>query len=172
MRSWFFDIETADEYRNSVSQFQTWLISPTTKKELGELVPKIEMLQKNTLEFNESLWVRYRRLFVHGFDMCTTGMAEGMHSSLKNGSIAVRPSMNVDEAARTMLDKSALREMKKGKKDAKQHLAKKLWTRSSTSAHLTKYMEGLCVSMLDRTSEYTVVQGESNSLRNLLPLLT
>lgn len=141
IRSWFFEVESAAEYKFSQRAFYVWLDEQKcVLKEQGVHAIKIYILEK--LEPYEHLWLNYTQLYVLGFDQCCTSVGEALHWSMKSGADGVRPSMNADIAANTMMDKAERQlGVDRATRNAAQATTTKLWTNSGTSQDLTKFAE-------------------------------
>ena len=141
IKTWFFDVESSDEHCHSKAEFHTWLESQKgVLTEQGVLAIKVYIIKR--LEPHEVMWLNWRQKFVLGFEQRTTSIGEALHFSMKSGADGVRPNMNADVAANTMVDKAQRRlGVNKAKKNAVQATGTKLWSSSPTSDDLTTFAE-------------------------------
>jgi len=141
IKTWFFDVETQDEYDLSRREFFVWLTEQTDKSLPEFTVIALRQWIINHLSPYESMWLNYTRLFTGGLDQRTTSIGEALHWSMKSGFDKVFAAMAPEVAANTMMNKSE----RKGKKieniNADQVQRNKLWTNSPTEKYLTDFCE-------------------------------
>jgi hypothetical protein len=153
IKSWFFDVESEDEYKFSRSRFNDWLSKQV--EVLGQpCIDAIKVYIVKKLEPYEALWLNYTHLHVLGCNQHTMSIGEAMHWSMKSGTCGVRASMNADVAAGAMMDKAERKGQAKATKNAAQVNSAKLWTDSETSAHLTQYTEEFSVEHWSHSQKY------------------
>lgn len=160
LASWFTELETAAELELSRRAFFDWLEKNDTPKGFSDpaMVQRIETFTEQSLLHHKVLFASPYFVMVEGMGNKTTSAAEAMNSSTKRGELAVNPSMKVNTAATTMVQKSNKLADRKAVSDAKSISATPTWSCSATATTLTKYMEGLAVGMFERRKMYMVVR--------------
>ena len=158
IQSWFNYIETHDEFDVSYRELMNWLLSPS----YGVSPTTAEVIRNfviQTLLPKKDRWLRSFRLKVRGFDEKSNSLVEGQNSSMKHGSMPVRPNMSLKVAAKTMLDKTELLHSQRSVKQSKKTSKTSLWSNTNISGVLTCYAEGLVTEQMERREQYHCVQG-------------
>ena len=114
IKSWFFVLETEDEFNDSLSRF--WIRLDQMKHVLPSSVrEKVRHHVVNKLEPKKSFWANC--LYIHHAtrDQRTTSVGEAHHKSTKSGQSATAANQNIDTAATNIMKKSVDRANAKGK---------------------------------------------------------
>ena len=158
IQTWFNYIETHEEFDVSYQGMSNWLssessgVSPTVAEVIRNFVIQ-------TLLPKKVHWLRSYRLKVRGFDEKSNSLVEGQNSSMKHGSMPVRPNMSLKVAAKTMLDKTELLHSQRTVVQSKKTSKTSLWSNSNISGILTCYAEGLVTEQMERREQYHYIQG-------------
>ena len=139
IKTWFFDIETEAEYKESKQHFFKYL------KDNEDVLtrPCCDVVRKYLLGYlfhYSHLWLNYHYLDVFGLGEKTTSIGEGMHYSTK-GLGGAKASMNPSTSVSAMADKAQARGQRIRQQNAAQVDRTKLWSQSDTRDYLTKYAE-------------------------------
>ncbi|KAG7368511.1 hypothetical protein IV203_031254 [Nitzschia inconspicua] len=163
VRSWFFDLETREEYEYSRAALRKYLGEGGGKVLPQQTVDSIKAWLTTSLEKLETLWLNYLRLHVCTINLRTTSVSESMHSSMKAGFDGVRAGMATDVAANTMMDKTQRLLQLRDAFNAKQLLRTKKWSDMPTAKFLTAHCQEIAEEQWDLRFNYAVVHARSES---------
>jgi hypothetical protein len=180
IKTWFFELESEDEYRHSVGELLQFL---DMTQENGVLPPhtieSIKVWIIKHLQKSESLWVNYLRLFVPTMNMRTTSIAEALHWSMKSGYDGVCSGNKTEVSASKMMDKAARKAKEIAIHNAGQIIRKQKWTQMSTANHLTDYCQAMadiqwelaqhCVVVHASRSEWYVYRPDNSGSQRCFP---
>jgi len=140
VKTWFFEVETPEEYEISQNRFYIWLDLQVNEKQIStHLLEGIKVWIKNQLSKHERQWLNYVRLHVPGMDQRTSSVGEALHWSMKSGFDGVQSSMAPETAAVKMVTKANRRGKKVERQNAEQASRTKVWTSTQTQQYLTDF---------------------------------
>ena len=161
MNSWFWTIETKNEFVHSKKVFFDWLKNDTVLDALTEGAAKaMTALHQVSLKPYECMFARYKRLFVFAFDEKTTSLVEAMNSSMKRGVIPVRANMTLAKSAATMTASSNHKMVREKMSAERDESRTALFSKSDTKLHLNKRAEGIVIEEFDNRTKHHGALGE------------
>jgi hypothetical protein len=159
VKTWFFDIESQEEYEVSQNGFYIWLdLQVNDKQVLTHLVEGIKVWIKNQLSKHDRQWLNYVRLSVPGMDQRTSSVGEALHWSMKSGFDGVQSSMAPETAAVKMVTKANQKGKSVERHNAEQASRTKVWTSTQTQQYLTDYCARKTETEWNLAPQYKVVQ--------------
>lgn len=163
VQSWFNYIETEEEFDMSYGSLMEWLSSTSSN-----ITPFVgEAIRNFVIQFllpKKMYWLRAFRLTVRAFDEKSNSLVEGQNSSMKHGSMPVRPNMSLKTSAKTMLDKTLMLHAHRSVIQSKKVGKTSLWSNTNISGLLTCYAEGLVTEHMERRVTYSCAKGEYSPL--------
>ena len=167
IKTWFFDVETKEEYVLSVHLFFTFLDKMEKDKRLDLfVVEEIRTFVKSKLQPHEEMWVNYHRLLVPGLNGRTTSIGEQMHHSMKSGFDKVLARMSPEKSADNMMNKAQRKGKNQARKNAQKDAKTSTNNNSKTCDDLTKWCEEQFQEQLELLGNHRVVQ-VSNDVFNV-----
>jgi hypothetical protein len=157
IKTWFFDVETEDEYLKSKTMFHQWLAKLRGNPLPNDLVTDIVTWLNKKLFPKENMWVNYMRTEVMGMQGRTTSIAEALHASLKSGFGGVMSSMATDKSCDTILKKSKRRDEEKQRRNADALNKRPTWCTVQTGEVLTQYCFTEASKQWDQMQGYIVI---------------
>ena len=104
INTWFWDIETKNEYTVSKEAIFLYLKKDIVLHAIGETgVNAIAVFITKHLSVMEHKWLRCHRLHVFGMDQKTTSIVESANATTKKGPIRVTASMKINKSAEVMV---------------------------------------------------------------------
>ncbi|KAG7353009.1 SWIM zinc finger domain protein [Nitzschia inconspicua] len=162
VKSWFFDLESEEEYNYSRAALRKYLMLGNGKVLPQHTVDSISSWLTTSLEKSGSMWLNHLRLHVCTVNLRTTSVSEAMHSSMKSGFDGVRAGMGTDVTANTMMDKTQRLLRLRDVYNANQLLKKKKWSDMPTADFLTRYCQEMAEEQWDLRFEYAVVHAKTD----------
>jgi len=162
VRSWFFDLETAEEYKHSRSYLNTWLDRARGKVLDDTTVNSIKTWLEARLQPLQKMWLNHERLYVCTMNLRTTSICEAMHSSMKSGFDGVRAAMDTCLSADTMMDKAQRILHERQREVAKQQRRWKKFSSLPTAPHLTEFCQKEVDRQWGRRTLFVVVHAKVN----------
>ena len=140
VKTWFFDIESEEEYKVSKSRFYKWLQEQFEKEYIPlNMYQAIKTWIVTCLDQNDSHWLNYLRLNVCGMNQRTSSVCESLHASMKSSYDKVEASMSTTTSANVQMTKAQRRGNQQCKKNANQAKNNRTWTSTDTQNYLTDY---------------------------------
>ena len=164
MYTWLYELERKEGLDASRARFTKWLESKKVKDALGENTKKkIQNFSDNHLLEYELSWARYPLIAagIVTMGIRTTQMNEAMHYSIKSGDLGACANDGLAQSASRQVEKTRAREEGRDRMNAKAQNKTHLWTKSATEQHLVTAMENRSTNMMQRRTEYAVVQVEA-----------
>jgi hypothetical protein len=159
IQTWFWSIESNDEFDHSLKHFWKWLqMTDDSFPSFTSAKLAIRDFVMKSLLPKREYWLRSLRIKQLSFDAKTTSVVEGQNVSIKKGCAAVAPNCSLAKATDIMLRKSELSRSVKKITNAKAISATPLWTLSATSGCLTSFAEMIVSCNYDKRSDYVGVQ--------------
>jgi hypothetical protein len=159
IQSWFYAVESDDEFDHSLRIFWKWLDQTDDSREwcttakttirdfvFKSLLPKREYRSRST------------RIDQLSLDAKTTSVVESQNSTIKQGSLRVAPNCSITKSTSMMLDQSNITSSLKKMRVAKQVVATPLWTQSSTRQSLTQFAEVIVSQKFENSLRQCSVQ--------------
>ena len=159
IQSWFWYIDTVEEFEESLTQFRKWLEATDDNDDTflnGK--NKIRDFVTKSLLPKRDFWLRPLRLQQLSFDAKTTSVVEQQNHALKRGVMVVKGNCTIQKAAQVMNDNSRVTHSLKKIKRAKDISLTLLWTLSGTRFALTSFAEMIVLTNLDKSQAYVAVQ--------------
>jgi hypothetical protein len=143
-KSWFFDVETKEEYVHSTGELLDFLDMSCENQVLPfYMAESIKTWLVGTLQKCESLWNNHECLYVESMNMRTTSVAESLHWSMKSGYDGVRSANRTKRSAEKMMDKAERKAKDIAMHNAGQIICKQQWNSMPTANQLTDYCQSL-----------------------------
>ncbi|KAG7357913.1 hypothetical protein IV203_014529 [Nitzschia inconspicua] len=130
VKSWFFDLESCEEYNHSRSYLIAWLERGNGSVLKPHIVNSIKTWVTTHLRPLEKMWLNFERLY-----LCTS---ESMHASMKSGFDGVRAGMDTTSSTNAVVGKSARRQKERQRLNARDQERTVKWSELPTVRHLTE----------------------------------
>ncbi|KAG7368905.1 MULE transposase domain containing protein [Nitzschia inconspicua] len=139
VKSWFFDLESCEEYNHSRSYLIAWLEQGSGSVLTPHIVNSIKTWVTTHLRPLEKMWLNFERLYLCTMDLRTTSISESMHASMKSGFDGVRAGMDTTSSANAVVGKSTRRQKQQQRLNAREQERTVKWSEMPTTRHLTEY---------------------------------
>ena len=147
IKSWFYEIETHDEFSDSFKSIESFMVSNkaviTThysgaiSKNISRIVKKIEKCGEHYFKTTVTL----------GFK--GSSIVEATNPGIKRGDFAAKATHSIETSTYNQLSQVDDLTQRRNVAMAKKMNSHQLWSRSNTSKTLTEYMEGLVCKYYD-----------------------
>jgi len=159
IQSWFWLVETKEEFDKSLCDFWLWLDSFLQDNDTySSTVSAIRNFVIQSLLPKLDYWVRYSRIDQLSFEATTNSVVEGQNSSLKRGVIQTKANNSLLQSTKALMSNSEVKFGLTKIKKAKEVVSTPLWTSNATAAQLTSFAEMLVSRNFQQSINYLVVQ--------------
>jgi hypothetical protein len=163
VKTWFFDVESKEEYDFSKKRFYKWLDKQLLDKNTPDnLFKAIKLWIGTNLDHYDSHWLNYLQLNVCGMNQCTSSISEALHSSMKSSFDEVQSNMSTCTSAMTQMTKAERRGNNQYRANTEQASRSKTWTSNETQYFLTDHCAHETEIEWILAGNYKVVQTGSN----------
>jgi hypothetical protein len=140
--SWMRLLETEEKFETSKNLLSEWLGSKSAVDCFSPSIYRnmVDWLTKKILPFMDKCLL-YQHLLIWAYGKFSNSIAEAEESCMKDS--AVMPYMPLAHMARGIIDKSDLKMHRKTCSALLSVSSTSLWSRSSSSMHITKHAEGI-----------------------------